>query len=556
MLVGSALAASGFICQASEADFHYFKYCGNDKRFNVEYDATKQYLNPIISGFYPDPSIAGHNGDYYIVNSSFAYFPAIPIFHSNDLVHWEQIGHVVDDPSKLNLNGTDPSGGIFAPAIEYNKNNGTWYMTTGNISKGFFFFCKSKDPKKGWSDPIRLSRGGMDTSFFFDDDGKGYLLYHSKPADVKYPRERSLTIVEFDPETDQIVGEPRELLRGGSKCEEFPAMIEGPHIFKKDSYYYLIAPQGGTEINHCEVVFRSKNVYGPWEDCPYNPIVTQRDLTDYNRKDPVINTGHADMVEDEYGNWYAVFLGCRAYGGSDYFNTGRETFMLPVTWKDGWPVILDKGKAVPTIVDKPNIIPSGDALYTTGNFCLTDDFKGNNLNQHWVFLRNPDTTAYKVEDGKLRISPSIRTLRTNKRSPSAAFYRQKNTTFTAETLLDYIPTLPTEFAGISVFQNGSNFVTFGKTLVNGKIVVQVYHINTGIPEVFTKELLEGDAHSPILLRVSGDEGNYSFCYSLDEGKQWKSVAEKVDCRNLSTKVAGGFVGAMIGLYATTSYEQQ
>lgn len=301
--------------------------------------------NPILKGFYPDPSICRVGEDYYLVNSTFSYFPGLPIFHSKDLAHWEQIGNAMDRTAQLNLDGLGISRGLFAPAIRYNI--GTFYITCTLIDNGNNFVITTTDLSKGWSDPIWLPEvEGIDPSLFFDDTNRAYIIYNSDPPNKVsvYDGHRSIKIVEFDVATSKVISSPVIIVNGGSDMSQKPIWIEGPHIFKKDGFYYLIAAEGGTDVNHSEVVFRGKNVLGPYESYSQNPILTQRNL-DPNRKDAVTSTGHADFVEDANGNWYVVFLGCRPYGAG-FYNTGRETFIAPVSWENGWPKINLEGEVV------------------------------------------------------------------------------------------------------------------------------------------------------------------------------------------------------------------
>jgi len=327
---------------AQTAHFRYFKYQGQDARFEKYIAPSRQYFNPIISGYYPDPSVCKVGDIYYLVNSSFAYFPGIPIFKSKDLVNWEQIGHVLDRQSQLKLDGQAVSDGIFAPQISYNPSNQTFYVTTMNMGERSVFYVKSKNPSKGWSDPVKMKHGGMDTSFFFDTDGKAYVVYNTRPfGGQKYEGQMAIHMNEFDWKGDSVKLATFELTTG-SKCVDKPVWIEGPHLYKVGKYYYLMCAENGTGYQHSEVIFRSKSLLGKWEECPYNPILTQRDLPQ-DRTEPVTSTGHADLIQTSKNEWWATFLGCRPYS-QDYYNTGRETFLMPVKWKKGWPVILDKPK--------------------------------------------------------------------------------------------------------------------------------------------------------------------------------------------------------------------
>ena len=294
--------------------------------------------NPIMPGFYPDPSILKVNTDYYLVNSTFSYFPGIPVFHSKDLQNWKQIGNVINRPSQMDFMGEQVSRGLFAPAINYHK--GVYYVTCTDIDNGGNFVVTAKNPAGPWSDPVMLPRArGIDPSLFFDTDDKAYIIYNSDAPDNKplYSGHRTIRMFEFDFRNLKLIGEEIQLVNGGVDLTKKPVWIEGPHIYKRDGFYYLMAAEGGTSVNHTEVILRSKNVKGPYIPYEKNPILTQRHL-DPNRKNPITSAGHADLVEGPDGNTYAVFLAVRPYQ-ADLYNTGRETFIAPVKWINGWPVI-------------------------------------------------------------------------------------------------------------------------------------------------------------------------------------------------------------------------
>lgn len=294
------------------------------------------FTNPVIAGFYPDPSICRVGKDYYIVNSTFSYFPGINVFHSRDLVHWKLIGYVLNMPEQFNLDGQGVSRGLFAPAIRYH--NGLFYVTCTLVDIGGNFVATAKDPAGPWSNPVWLPEiNGIDPSLFFDNDGKAYIVYNSIPPDDKplYNGHRTIRIHEFDPESLKVKGEERILINGGTDINKKPAWIEGPHIFKKDGVYYLIDAEGGTADQHSEVVFKSTNVYGPYVSYENNPILTQRQL-DPQRPFPITSTGHADFVQTESGDWWAVFLGCRPYE-DEYITRGGKHFWPPYAGKTAGP---------------------------------------------------------------------------------------------------------------------------------------------------------------------------------------------------------------------------
>lgn len=533
--------------------FSYFTYQGKDQRFAAPYDHNRQYLNPVRSGYYPDPSVCRIGKTFYMVNSSFGSYPGVPIATSQDLVSWQPAGYVLDRPSQLPLaNQPIAHGGIYAPTIRYNKRNKTFYMITTNVGRGNFL-VKSKDPSNGWSDPIWLPKvQGIDPDLLFDDDGKAYIVHNAsvtgKPA---YEGQTAIRLFEFDVKGDSTRGHFTEIVRGGTHVEEKPIWIEGPHLYKHGHYYYLMCAEGGTGEHHSEVIFRAKKPQGPWEEYSGNPILTQRDLSD-NRGDPVSCTGHADLVEDGTGQWWAVFLGCRPYEGN-FYNTGRETFLLPVTWKNDWPVILEHGKAIPTLNAKRGIqlkvrtSQTPEQLGITGNVSYTDRFDSTALNHRWSFVRNP--SAFWATGSKGLVINGQPTGLTVKENPLATFVHQQNASFTAETELTQQTQKANTVSGMLLLQGGNANIVFGTMLRQGKPVI-VLRRTEKTPVIVASAPIEQGA---VKLKVFGDGRWYSFYYQQDS-QPWRVLASGVDASNLSTTKAGGFIGTLIGLGMCTINE--
>lgn len=532
------------------AQFEYFKYEGKDAWFDKEIDLNKQFFNPVVAGFYPDPSVCRKGDTYYLVHSSFSFYPGVPIFTSKDLVNWEQLGHVLDRPSQLYLENQDISAGIFAPAIEYSPYNDTFYMITTCTWGIGNFYVKTKDPLKGWSDPILLPEvNGIDPSFYFDEDGKAYIVHNDEPENgADWEQQRSIRIHEFDVENDRTFGKSKEIVRGGVNPKDKPIWIEAPHLYKINGYYYLMCAEGGTSDWHSEVIFRSKSPWGPFIPAKYNPILTQRDLPE-QRDNKITCAGHADMIQTPEGEWWAVFLAVRPYEGGLY-NTGRETFLLPVRWENGFPIILDKGEQIPTVVDKKNFSPNS-ARYLTGNFVYEQQFNDEQLDYSWIFIRTPQEDFYTIKDGKLNITPLNVNIR-EKKSPAAVLHRQQHTNFVVETQLDYTPNTENDFAGLTLFQNEQYQFLFGKTIIDGKESLAFYRIEGSEQISYTLNLSKKEMKLPVKLKVEGKGKYYDFLYSFD-GKNWNMLVADADASNLSTQKSGGFVGTCIGLYATSTH---
>ncbi|MDH7603391.1 MAG: glycoside hydrolase family 43 protein [Melioribacter sp.] len=513
-----------------------------------------QFANPILAGFYPDPSICRVGNDYYLVNSTFAYFPGIPIFQSKDLVNWKLIGHVIDRVEQANFNGLGVSRGIFAPAISYH--NGIFYVTCTLVDAGGNFVVTAKDPKGPWSNPVWIPEiNGIDPSLFFDDDGKAYIIYNSVAPDNKplYDGHRTIRIYEFDIENLKVKGEEKILINGGTDISKKPIWIEGPHIVKKDGYYFLICAEGGTAEQHSEVVFRSKNVFGPYESYKNNPILTQRHLNP-KRNFPITSTGHADFVETQNGDWWAVFLGCRPYPPyeENYYNTGRETFLAPVKWIDGWPVINPDFEEVQYFYPYPLKPNKKFAIRKYGgNFTIHDDFNTKELSKDWIFLRTPLEKWFELKNGKLRIKLRPETC-AGKSNPSFIGHRQQHQNCSATIKLNFLPQAEYEKAGIIIFQNENHFYFLCKSIKNGLPVVQLFKsTNTEDLELLEEKFLtKKEMNKELILQIEAKGKDYSFYYGFNKNNL-TLLKENVDGTFLSTKVAGGFVGAVFGLYGSS-----
>lgn len=529
---------------ASVACFDYFEYRGNDDIF--EWSLPPQsYRNPIISGFAPDPSVCKVGEWVYLVNSSFSWFPGVPIYRSKDLVHWESLGHVIDRPEQVSFEGLQVSEGIFAPTIDYH--DGVFYMVTTAVNAGGNFFVTARDPAGPWSNPVWLPEvDGIDPSFFFDDNGKAWLVNNGPPpGDQKYPGHRAIWIQEFDAATQKLVGDRHVLIDGGVNIEEKPVWIEGPHIFKHNNWYYLSCAEGGTAEDHRQVVFRSRDVLGPWEAWDHNPILTQRDL-DPSRPQPVTSVGHADLIKMGDDDWWVVFLGCRPYKDGLYYNTGRETFLLPVEWVDGWPLVLPSGQPVPTVVAAPSLIDDSVLAKqepNTGNFTHREDFRSPTLSHGWSFLRTKGDW-WRLEDGSLLIEARSIAL-DSLGQPSFIARRIQHANFTADVGLQ-IPEAGSS-AGLAVFQKETHHFYTGVRRAGDQVEVFLEMASNDAPQVIAQTFIPSPPDG-ISLRIEGKGETYAFLFSTD-GEAWNSLHENADGTILSTRAAGGFVGAHIGMHA-------
>ncbi|WKZ61043.1 MAG: glycoside hydrolase family 43 protein [Cyclobacteriaceae bacterium] len=512
-------------------------------------EQTQQYFtNPILSGFYPDPSICKVGDDFYMVTSTFAYYPGLPILHSKDLVNWETIGFAMDRPEQLNLDGHGVSRGLFAPSIRYH--NGLYYITCTLIDTGGNFVITATDPAGPWSDPYWLPEvNGIDPSMYFDED-KAYILYNSIPPDDKslYSGHRTIRMFAFDVDSMRVTGDEILLVNGGVDISKNPVWIEAPHIFKKDGYYYLICAEGGTAYNHSEVVFRSESATGPYVPWDKNPILTQRHL-DPSRPNPITTTGHADFVELENGEWWAVFLGCRPYADKDYFNTGRETFLAPVKWIDRWPVINPDFEEVQYRYPVP-VSGTTQSASNYSRFNHRYEFDEDKLHYNFQFLRTVREKWYSLSDHSGHLTLAVRPETcSGKMNPSFVAHRQPHLTGSASTSMAFSPATENEMAGLMIFQNETHFYFLAKTLVEGKPAIALYQSSVDGEEMklLVSEEIDGEV---VRLKIEARRDTYAFFFSVLDG-DWTLLKENIDARFLSTREAGGFVGCMYAMYATS-----
>jgi xylan 1,4-beta-xylosidase len=535
---------------AGEAAFDWFEYRGQDRLYDRLNPGPNEYVNPILAGFYPDPAITQNGDDYYLVTSSFTYFPGLPIFHSRDLVSWTQIGAAIDRPGMLDFKNLGVSRGVFAPAIAVH--DGVFYIANTCVDCGGNYIITARDPAGPWSDPVWLPQvGGIDPSLFFDDDGTVYLMNNDDPPEPpRYSGHRAIWIRAIDPHTFQSIAQPTVLVDGGVRPEEKPIWIEGPHIYKHEGFYYLSAAEGGTAMGHSQVVLRSRNVLGPYEAYPGNPILTQRQL-DASRPDPITSVGHASYVTTPDGQWWATFLGVRPYEG-DFYNTGRETFLMPVRWIDGWPVMTQGDELVPYMHARPALAAQPEpAIPTHGNFTLRDDFDGATLAPYWEMIRAPGRSWQSFSGGALSLRARPDSIG-GFAHPSFVGRRQQHQFASASTSMHFEPASPGDEAGLVAFQNDEFYYFIGVADVDGNSVVQLKKRDGAADPadgvVMASAPLNVTPGAPVFLRIDARGGLYDFYYATKHN-EWTPLYEGADGKVLSTRTAGGFVGAMFGLYA-------
>jgi beta-xylosidase len=478
---------------------------------------TRGFDNPVIPGFHPDPSVCRVGDDFYLVTSTFTWFPGVPIFHSRNLVDWTQIGNVLDRPSQLDLGATHgwASLGVYAPTIRYHV--GRFFMINTNVthSGARNFFVTAEDPAGPWSEPTFIDVGGIDPDLAWDDDGTCWLHY-SRSVDIARCR--------IDDTTGAVLDGPDATWSGTGL--QYP---EAPHLYALDGTWYLLIAEGGTHEGHAVSIARGPSPVGPWEGCPANPILSHR-----STDKPIQNTGHADLVEAVDGSWWMVLLGVRPRGVASGFHVlGRETFLVPIQWVDGWPVA---GELALAMDHRP---PGSVAAVALDG---RDDFDGDSLDPQWIGIRRaPDGVAtLAARRGWLSVHGTDATLHDDE--PAFVGRRQQHQYCKVRALVD--PGVSTE-AGLAVIMDDTFHYEVARRGDEVVVRARIASLDTVVgsaPRVGDPVVLRIETrphpHGPDVVVLGFEEEDGAF----------HELAE-VDGRYLSTEVAGGFTGRVIGMYA-------
>ncbi|MBB6731239.1 glycoside hydrolase family 43 protein [Cohnella zeiphila] len=482
------------------------------------------YTNPIIPGFHPDPSICRVGEDYYLVTSSFEYFPGVPIFHSKDLVNWRQIGHCLNTEEQLPLAHAGSSGGIYAPTIRYH--DGWFYMATTNVSGVGNFYVRSNQPAGPWSDPIPVAQQGIDPSLLFDEDGRVYFQSTCSGHEGE-----GIYQCEIDISTGSLLTESRLIWRGTGG-----AYPEAPHLYKINGLYYLMIAEGGTEYGHMVTIARSGDPYGPYDPCPHNPILSHRSL-----KSSIHATGHADLVQAHDGSWWAVFLGIRPVSYPMKHHLGRETFLAPVSWSDdGWPMIGHGGR-VESVMDSP---PFAEVRWPLK--ADRDDFDDPTLGLDWTFLRNPAPGSWSLSE-----RPGHLVLRGTKTSlddagaPAFVGRRLAHFSCSMAAALDFEPAEEGEEAGLTVFMNERHHYDLAVRFREGRKAI-VFRRTVGS---LRTESAQECAPGPVVLQIEARPDTLVFTVRQDSAPDLEAGSGETHL--LSTEVAGGFTGVFAAMYAVS-----
>lgn len=483
------------------------------------------YTNPIIRGVNPDPSICRVGEDFYLATSSMFFFPGVPIYHSRDLVNWRLVGHALTRAEHFCLDRNNGSPMMYAPTLRHQ--GGVFYMITTDVNGGGNFFVTATDPAEPWSDPVFVYQPMFDPSLFFDDDGT---VYYTRRGDIG---DKNIVQARIDLGSGKLL-EPLRSVGRGMVSED----TEGPHLFKAHGWYYLTCGEGGSRFLHMQTIGRSRSPWGPFERCPHNPVISQHNAWWH----PFKSLGHADFIEDSRGQWWAVCLGTRHADYNSFSAIGRETFLFPVQWVDGWPVIE------PTLMHGEPVnapLPDGEPWTVTPG---ADDFDARNLGPQWIQLAYPHQSPLSLSDrpGWLRLF--ARYGRPFEAKPSAFIgVRQSEFNCSLTTRMQFDPHNETDEAGLMVFQTGEfNYAIF-KTVRAGKTVVTVRKTVGDI--IVESPVFEVPAGEIIQLRVRADAAKYYFEWARDTKRPVWQLIDTARVQLITTELAGVWSGVLIGPYA-------
>ena len=486
--------------------------------------------NPILPGFNPDPSICRVGEYYYICNSSFTWYPGLPISRSKDLKHWELVAHAIDRPGMVTLNGVKDKDGVWAPTIRHH--DGKWYIFC-NVSNGGNFFITADDVCGPWSDPIYIKgMPGIDPSIFWDKDGRSYVLgNHGSFPDRKYRASTAIWIQEIDLKNGKLIGERHYISTGHAFNAKY---AEGPHLYRIDGKYVLLVAEGGTDFFHAATVMTSDHLFGPYLAQQINPVLSQRQQ---GHSAPIQCVGHCDLVDTPDGKWYAVALGKRMMEGRHTFT--RETFICPVELQQG-ELVFNPGFGYMT----PEVAgPSLSEQTAVEETPLRDDFEGDKLVKGWYYNRIPSKDCYTLSDGQLRLNLLPECI-DSLVCPSLLMRKTLSHSYSVTARMTFSTRKVNEEAGLMLHRNNTAYVA----LLKGRDGLQVVVNDNGIRKVVQRIPYQGQE---VVMRLTCNGLLAVFSY----GETMDSMTSTMPVSLLPLTEYGKvnrFNGLGVGLYASSN----
>lgn len=517
--------------------------------------------NPILPGFNPDPCICRKGEDYYLAVSTFEWFPGIPVYHSRDLKTWELYTHVLTDDEKVDLKKLPSAKGIWAPCLTYCEKEDLFYVVYGvmnSMNARYFdvdnFVITARDIKGPWSEPVYLHSAGFDASLFHDDDGRKWVVSLEWETRDGYEKPGVICLAEYDSIKKKIVGYPKRIWRGGTDR----GCIEAPHLTKRGDYYYIMCAEGGTGYNHCVTMGRGKNIMGPYEGDPQNPIVTSAPGVSNERHDPdhlkpqyynpqsiLQKSGHGSYVETPQGEVYLFHLCSRPFVPELRCTLGRETAVQKMMWtEDGWLRMADGSRLAKTEVPESSL-----PLYPLPQIPDRDDFDGLELG-NWYYA--PRIMPYRFADVKSR--PGYVRLRGQESGTSlnkVSLLARKLTSVhaVATTKMEFEPKVYQHSAGLILYYDNMNFVFLRKYYSDtlGQSALALLQLENGERTEYTDTRIPVD-DVPIFLRVTIEDRELFFSWSYD-GACYHRIGGTFDTTKYSDEYCkyGEFTGTMVGI---------
>lgn len=551
---------SNYTIRPGQAFFKNFTYEGSDSYFDSTLLTPGKMWNPILQGSHPGTSICRKGNDFYMASATFSMYPAIPIYHSTDLVNWELINFALPTEQQYLNSSLRSNEGIYPPTIRYNQERDMFYISGTFVGGGGHFIISTKDPAGQWTNPQYVFGVlGIHATLFFDDDGKTYLIHQGDPTyDPPYDGFKVIYIQEFDLDKGATVGERHAILEGGHDLSQRPGWLESPHLYKHEGYYYLSASEGGSLGKwFASCIYRSKNIWGPYEHYEHNPNLTQRYLE--RKPNQISCVGHADYIELADGRWYVIFQAMR----EDEFNGNfmcKETFLMPVNWtEDGWPTVVAHDEPLPRVIETPfagTSYSSERRFIPHANIKMDEHFYSDTLSKYWSFLRTPIGTAFfpNGEEG-INIPLEINNFRSVRHCGFLAL-RVLNNKFSFGTVMDFMPETDHEFAGLAMFLGDRNTMQYGVTRSGERIVLRLKKVvlNESLENVLEAECdITENFHGRICLNIDNyKDETFTAKFRFDEDDDWQILTDKMstDYMNVNKPNNHAFSGDFIGIYGS------